>query len=86
MLFNKRTHYSRSTIEEDPGTKRETHWPRELRTEFSEKAEAIPLQDQMLRHSDQAADIIWAIAINKLSSKAMKFALNAASNTLYTTQ
>ena len=69
MLFNKRTHYSRSTIEEDPGTKRKTLAKRAKanRTEFSEKAEAILLQDQMLRHSDQAAEIVWATAINKLS-------------------
>ena len=73
-------------MEEDPGTKHETLAKRAKanNTELSEKVEAIPLQDQMLRHSHQAAEIFLGIYSYKLSSKlkAMKFALNAASNTL----
>ena len=63
MYFNKRTHYSRSIMEEDPGTKHETLAKRAKanNTELSEKVEAIPLQDQMLRHSHQAAEIFWGI-------------------------
>ena len=46
------------------------------------QVEALPLHGQMSRASNLTADGIWATAVNNLGSEAMKFALNAASDTL----
>ena len=51
-------------------------------TSRRKQAEALPLQGQMLRASNLTADGIWAVAVSKFGSEAMKFALNAASDTL----
>ena len=51
-------------------------------TSRRKQAETLPLQGQMLRASNLTADGIWAVAVSKLGSEAMKFALNAASDTL----
>ena len=51
-------------------------------TSRRKQAEALLLQGQMLRASNLTADGIWAVAVSKLGSEAMKFALNAASETL----
>ena len=42
----------------------------------------LPVQGQMLRCSNPTADLNWEAAISKLGSEAMKFALNAATDTL----
>ena len=72
---------------EDPGVRRKTLAKRvknnismDDATSRRQQAEALPQQGQMLRDSSPAADLIWAS--DKVSSEVMKFALNAATDTL----
>ena len=51
-------------------------------TSRKSQAEALPLQGQTLRASNLTADSIWAAAVSNLGLEAIKFALNAASDTL----
>ena len=81
--------YSRDIMADDPGVRRQTLTKRvkskittEDAIERREQAEALPHQGQMLRDSNLTADLIWATAVSKLSSSAMKFALNSATDTL----
>ena len=74
---------------EDPGVRRKTLAKRvknnismDDATSRREQAESLPQQGQMLRDSSPVADLIWASAISTLSSEVMKFALNAATDTL----
>ena len=80
---------SRQIMADDPGARRQVLAKRAKSTVSSEdaamrreNAEALPLQGQMLRTSGLTADNIWAIAVSKLGSEAMKFALNCATDTL----
>ena len=81
--------YSRNIMAENPGAHRQVLLKHvkntanvEDATSRRKQAEALPLQGQMLRASNLTADGIWAVAVSKLGSEAMKFALNAASDTL----
>ena len=48
----------------------------------SEAAEALPVQGQMLRESTSNTDFVWATAVSRLGSEALKFAMNAATDIL----
>ena len=81
--------YSRDIMAEDPGGRRKTLIRKvkgsisaEDATTRREKAESLPLQGQMLRSSNLAADVIWARAVSSLPSETQKFALNSATDTL----
>ena len=81
--------YSRNIMAKNPGAHRRVllnHVKNTANVEDAtskrEQAKALPLQGQMLRASNLTADGIWAVAVSKLGSEAMKFALNAALDTL----
>jgi hypothetical protein len=81
--------YSRDTMADDPGVKRQTLAKRvknNITTDDAivrrEQAEALATQGQMLRDSNLTADFIWATAVSKLGSSVLKFALNSATDTL----
>ena len=72
----------------DPGTRRQTLAKRaknavmfEDTTEIREYAESLPVQGQLMRVHSFAAEI-WATAVSSLGSETLKFALNAATDTL----
>ena len=81
--------YSRNIMAKKPGAHRRILLKHvkntanvEDATSRRSQAEALPLQGQMLRANNLTADGIWAAAVSNLGSEAMKFALNAASDTL----
>ena len=85
----KPVHFSRTIMAEDPGAKRKT-LAKKAKASVAmndalarrENAEALPAQGQLLRCSNPTADLVWATAVTRLGSDAMKFALNAATDTL----
>ena len=81
--------YSQNTMAKNPGAHRRVLLKHvkntanvEDATSRKSQAEALPLQGQMLRANNLTADGIWATVVSNLGSGAMKFALNAASDTL----
>ena len=80
---------SRNTMAKDPGGRRKLLTRRAKASigaddSFTrrEKTESLPMQGQMLRDSTMTGDFIWATAVSNLTSEAMKFALNSATDTL----
>lgn len=78
----------REIMVEDPSTRRQTLAKRAKNavmfddaTERREYAESLPVQGQLMRVQSFAADI-WATAVSNLGSETLKFALNAATDTL----
>ena len=47
-----------------------------------EHVESLPQQGQLMREMDEEAAEVWSAAVNSLPSEGLKFALNAASDTL----
>ena len=47
-----------------------------------EHVESLPQQGQLMRETDEEAAGVWSAAVNSLPSDGLKFALNAASDTL----
>ena len=78
----------REVMVEDPGARRQTLAKRaknavmfEDAMERREYAESLPVQGQLMRVHSFASDI-WATAVGGLGSEVLKFALNAATDTL----
>ena len=82
--------FSRDVMKDDPGVRRQILTKRVKCAVSVEDAmarkkhmESLPVQGQMMRVGSYAADI-WATAVSRLGSEAMKFVLNAATDTLPT--
>ena len=81
--------YCRLVMVTDPGVKRQT-LARRVKITIKiddtiarrEEAEALPCQSQMLWDSSLPVDLVCTTAVSRLGSEDMKFALNAATDTL----
>ena len=81
--------FTRDVMAEEPGISRRALVNRskakvreEDATKKCEHAESLPRQGQLMRMTEAGATEVWSDAVNSLPSESLKFALNAASDTL----
>ena len=82
-------HHSQETMSEDPGASKRALMMRakvklvlDDADSRADQARALPRQGQLLREGSDMGAQIWASAVSLLSSENLKFALNAATDTL----
>ena len=82
-------HHSQCTMADDPGASKHvlvTRVKAQLTLDDADsragQAKGLPKQGQLLREGDDVSAQLWAAAVSALSSDSLKFALNAATDTL----
>ena len=82
-------HHSQEIMTTDPGASKRTLMMKAKMTlslddadSRADKIKALPKQGQLLREGSDIGAQIWASAVSTLSSEEMKFALNAATDSL----
>ena len=80
---------TRDVMVEDPGVSRrglvartKAKVARDDANSRRKHVENLPQQGQLMRETDEEAAEVWSAAVNTLPSESLKFALNAASDTL----